>query len=62
MISKEKLKAHIDKFPEEEISIDELIERLVFIEKLEKRIQLSEKGTASLSEDDVEKEIRKWSR
>lgn len=47
MKSKNAKSAH--QFPEEEISIDELIERLVFIEKLERRIYLSEKGTASLS-------------
>ena len=35
MITKEKLKEHIDKFPDKEFSIDELIERLIFIEKLE---------------------------
>lgn len=44
MISKTRLKEHIDKFPEVEISIDELIDRLVFIEQLGKRISLSEKG------------------
>lgn len=43
MIKKEKLKEHIDKFPDE-LSIDELIDRLVFIEKLERRIEQSKKG------------------
>lgn len=62
MISKKKLKEQIDKFPEEEISIDELIDRLVFIEKLEQRISLSEQGGQSFSEDDVKNEIEKWSK
>jgi hypothetical protein len=62
MISKEKLKEQIDKFPEDEISIDELIDKLVFIEKLEKRISLSEKGGPTLSEDEIKKEIEKWSK
>ena len=62
MISKEKLKEQIDKFPESEISIDELIDRLVFIEKLEKRISLSENKKGLLSEDEVKKEIEKWSK
>ena len=62
MISKEKLKAHIDKFPDDEISIDELIERLIFIEKLEKRISLSERGESTLSENDVNKEMDQWSK
>jgi hypothetical protein len=62
MISKEKLKEHIDKFPEKEISIDELIDRLIFIEKLEKRIAISEQGLATLSEDSIDAEITKWSK
>jgi hypothetical protein len=62
MISKEKLKEHIDKLPEKEISIDELIDRLVFIEKLEKRIAISEQGGDTLSEDSIKDEITKWSK
>lgn len=62
MISKKKHKEQIDKFPEEEISIDELIDRLVFIEKLEQRISLSEQGGQSFSEDDLKNEIEKWSK
>ena len=57
MISKVKLKEQIDKFPEDEISIDDLIERLIFIEKLEYRISLSEKGATTLSEEEMKKEI-----
>lgn len=60
MITKEKLKAHIDQFPEDEISIDELIDRLIFIEKLEKRISLSEKGALRMSEDEVKKDIETY--
>jgi hypothetical protein len=59
MISKAKLKEHIDKFPEDEISIDELIERLLFIEKLEKRVVSSERGGA-ITEEQAEKEMRSW--
>jgi len=62
MISKKKLKEQIDKFPEEEISIDELIERLILIEKLEKRIAISEQGGVTLSEDSIKDEIKKWSK
>jgi predicted transcriptional regulator len=61
MISKAKLKAHIDKFPEDEISIDELIERLIFIEKLEKGLASSERGD-TISEEEAEKEMRSWFR
>ncbi len=62
MISKEKLKEEIDKFPEDEISIDELIERLVFIEKLEHRISSSKQNGAKLTEDEMRNEIGKWSK
>ncbi len=62
MISKEKLKEEIDKFPEDEISIDELIERLVFIEKLEHRISSSEQNGAKLTEEEMRNEIGKWSK
>lgn len=40
MINKAKLIEQIDKFPNE-MSIDQLIDRLVFIDKLEQRIQES---------------------
>jgi hypothetical protein len=59
MISKAKLKEQIDKFPEDEISIDELIERLIFIEKLGKRVASSETGE-TISEEQAEKEMRSW--
>jgi hypothetical protein len=59
MISKVKLKEQIDKFPEDDISIDDLIDRLIFIEKLEERISLSEKEGTSLSEEEMRKEIEK---
>lgn len=60
MITKAKLKAHIDQFPDE-LSIDELIDRLVFIDKLEKRIEKSESGNV-ISEKEVEQEMKEWSR
>ena len=60
MISKIKLKEQIDKFPEDEISIDELIDRLIFIEKLEERVSLSEKGGATLTEEEMKNEVEKW--
>lgn len=60
MISKEKLKEHIDKFPEEEISIDDLLDRLIFIEKLENRIRISEQEGSTISAPSVRDEISKW--
>lgn len=58
MITKAKLKAHIDQFPDE-LSIDELIDRLVFIDKLEKRIEKSE-SVDVISEKEVEQEMKEW--
>jgi len=61
LISKEKIKAHIDSFSEDAITVDALIERLIFIEKLEKRIALSENGEAkTLSHKEVKTIIKKW--
>jgi len=60
MITKEKLKNYIDKFPDE-ISIDELIDKLVFIDKLETRIKESENNKV-IDESDVKAEMEKWFR
>ncbi len=57
-ITKEKLKQHIDKFPDE-ISIDEVIERLILLEKLGKRIEESD-NDETISEEDLKNEIEKW--
>ncbi|MFA0960913.1 hypothetical protein AB9P05_03850 [Roseivirga sp. BDSF3-8] len=62
MISKEKLKEQIDRFPEDEISIDDLIDRLIFIEKLEGRIRISERDEKTESSASVKDEIAKWSK
>jgi hypothetical protein len=58
MITKERLQEHISKFPDL-ISIDELIEKLVFIDKLEKRIQLSEANN-SITEDELDTDMNSW--
>lgn len=58
MITKEKLISHIESFPEN-LSIDELIDRLVFVEKLENRIAESKSGH-TMSEADLKKEMAKW--
>ncbi|WP_034671254.1 hypothetical protein [Epilithonimonas caeni] len=58
IITKEKLKKHIDDFPDE-ISIEEVIERLIFIEKLEERLQQSDKNE-TVDEDQLKSEIQQW--
>jgi len=58
MISKNDLQRYIEDFPEE-LSIDELIDRLVFIDKLETRMKESENNEV-MSDDDVKSEMKKW--
>jgi|APHig2749369809_1036254.scaffolds.fasta_scaffold350554_1 hypothetical protein len=57
-ITKEKLHKQIDEFPDE-ISIDEVIERLIMIEKLETRIKESDEND-TISEEDLKKEMGQW--
>ena len=57
-ITKEKLHQQIDEFPDE-ISIDEVIERLIMIEKLETRIKESDEND-TISEEDLKKEMGQW--
>ena len=58
MITKEKLKKHIEKFPDV-MSIDDLIDRLVFVEKLENRISQSKKGE-TITDEDLKLQMEKW--
>ncbi len=58
MLTKVKLREQIDRLPDE-FSIDELIERLILIEKIEYGMEQSEKGEV-ISDDEMEKEIEKW--
>lgn len=57
-ITKEKLHKQIDEFSDE-ISIDEVIERLIMIEKLETRIKESDEND-TISEEDLKKEMGQW--
>ncbi len=58
MISKTKLKAQIESFPEE-FTIDELIDRLILIEKIEHGNKQADNGE-EISEQELDKEISKW--
>lgn len=58
MLTKTKLKKQIEKFPEE-FSIDDLIDRLILIEKIEKGNKQSENGEI-ISELELDEEIGKW--
>jgi len=58
MLSKTRLKEQIEKFPEE-FSIDDLVERLILIEKVETGMNQSERGEV-ISESDLDNEVEKW--
>lgn len=57
-ITKERLIKQIETFPDE-ISIDEVIERLIIIEKLEIRIKESA-NDETISEEDLKNEMATW--
>ena len=58
MLTKELVRDQIEKMPEE-FSVDQLFERLIFIEKVEKGIQDSKAGNV-FSEEEMEIEFTKW--
>lgn len=58
MLTRKKLKEQLDTFPEE-FSIDELVERLIFIEKVENGMNQSERGEI-ISDADLDNEVEKW--
>ncbi|MBS3771990.1 MAG: hypothetical protein KGY70_08295 [Bacteroidales bacterium] len=59
MLTKSKLKKSLENLPES-FSIDELIDQLIFIEKVEEGLDQSNKGEV-VSNEDVRKIIDKWS-
>ena len=60
MLTKDKLRQSINKLPDS-FTIDELIDRLIFIEKVEEGIEQS-KEKKVLSNENVKKIIEKWSK
>ena len=58
MLTKKKLKETIDKFPER-FTVDELIDKIILIDKIDKGNLQSEKGEI-ISEEELEKEIKRW--
>jgi hypothetical protein len=60
MLTKERLNTTIEMLPDS-FSIDELIEQLIFIEKVEEGLQQSEEGKV-ISNEDVQMMINKWSK
>jgi predicted transcriptional regulator len=60
MLTKEKLNQTINNLPDS-FTIDELIDQLIFIEKVEEGLKQSENGKV-VSNDDVKMMIDKWSK
>lgn len=58
MLTKEKLKEQIELFPDE-FSLDELVERLIFIEKVERGEKQSLNDDV-IKNEELDKEIEKW--
>jgi len=58
MLTKSNLKKQIENLPDT-FSIDELVERLILIEKIERGNKQSEEGEV-ISEAALDKEIGKW--
>jgi len=60
MIRKHKLLETLDNLPEE-FSIDELVERLIIIQKVEKA-QINSQNGHKFSEDEAKNLVKKWSK
>ncbi len=60
MLTKNKVKKSIESLPDS-FSIDQLIDQLIFIEKIEEGIKQSEEGKV-ISNEDIKLIIDKWSR
>jgi len=58
MLTKSRLKKEIERFPEK-FTIDELIEKLILIEKIHEGERQSANGEL-ITESDLDKEIEKW--
>lgn len=58
MLTKSKLKEEIEKFPEE-FYIEELVERLILIEKIEIGVNQSN-NVEIISDYDLDNEMKKW--
>ncbi|TVQ42080.1 MAG: hypothetical protein EA362_13895 [Saprospirales bacterium] len=59
MLTKNTVKKSIDNLPDI-FTIDELIEQLIFVEKIEQGIKQSDEGK-TISNNDVKSIIEKWS-
>jgi predicted transcriptional regulator len=60
MLTKRSVIKTITRFPDN-FSIDELVDKMILLEKIEKGIQDADNGRV-ISEDELEKRIEEWSK
>ncbi|RAI92219.1 hypothetical protein [Algoriphagus yeomjeoni] len=58
MLTKTLVKKQLEKLPEK-FSLDDLVEHLILVQKLEKGLRDSEEGKV-LSEEELDQEVNKW--
>lgn len=58
MLTKEQVKKQLENLPDE-FSLDDLVEQLIVIQKIEKGLKDSESNNV-ISEEELDKEIEKW--
>lgn len=58
MLTKSQVKKQLEKLPEE-FSLDELVQQLIFIQKVEKGLKDSDENKI-ITETDLDKKIDKW--
>ncbi|PRY87938.1 hypothetical protein [Mongoliibacter ruber] len=58
MLNKAQVRTQLEKLPEE-FTLDELVEQLILIQRIEKGLEDSREDRI-ISEEDLDKEIEKW--
>jgi Zn-dependent alcohol dehydrogenase len=59
MLTKEKIRRTIDNFPHEILSLDEVIEKLILLDKVEQGLQDIKEGKVHTTEE-VRKKLERW--
>ncbi|MEI6684371.1 MAG: hypothetical protein WCO44_17225 [Bacteroidota bacterium] len=59
MLTKDKIRKTIDSFPEESLAIEEVVERLILLDKVEQGLQDVRDGKVNSTEE-VKKKLERW--
>ena len=59
MLTKEAIRKTIDNLPDEILSIDEVVEKLILLDKMEQGLQDVKDGKVHITEE-VRKKLEKW--